>query len=735
MGNDDINDIASAIDAAAASFGPNRGMFYTTALNLTTPFTVRINRHFGMAESALPKPWAAFKAANTRYAAIESKVKARLGFDGSTSRTLYGSWEDEIHYSDPEAHLEKFMDVPRSQISEYETQIVHYVTYIQSSRKAAMNRAKSGWSPRGIAIDYDYHFYTVGVDNPITFDGRGAVVPQERPVTYTWNFGMDAEPVTHGVAMPTCIYTTPGIKTVTLTCTATDDPQITWSGNMSAIAFQGTLSVDTNQLVLPDDSATGTRGGGGTSGKSGARGSDGASNEGTTKSTTPPIIDPPPGTIPPIVTPPTVNLPPSTVTITCDVLPAGFTPTSVAAEVHNGDALDATTLVKQIALARTSLTGNSYTGSWDGTDENGAPVDAGEFQIVGIINHLANGIRQTYTTPPANVTASDGSIQVRIDPSSDSYLSARQELPDRNPNDNLPPPRTTPAEIRYEIDPPTGIPSNGATIEISKDTRIVKTAVLPPPTLGLQSYFWDGTDDDGDFVADDTASGYGVYNVVIKVTHAPGNSNIEPYENDPPHPITVFGVEYNFVTSGNAVIAPANVTFTADVMGRAANLREAGGEDLIRCLADIKPDTLDATYNPMINWEIEDDPDVAGDSGNPPDVQADPQATPPTGGANGIVRVVASVIPEEDVDARANRARMTIPGRHYHLNYRIQANFVLRDGIKTYPTVSQWKAIRQDDRDYLRQLYMDMDTQTNTRHIRRPPRNTQTAHGRGDRVN
>ena len=315
------------------------------------------------------------------------------------------------------------------------------------------------------------------------------------------------------------------------------------------------------------------------------------------------------------------------------------------------------------------------------------------------------------------------SIQVRIDPSSDSYLSARQELPDPNPNDNLPPPRTTPAEIRYEIDPPTGIPSNGATIEISKDSRIVKTAVLDPPALGLQSYFWDGTDNDGGFVADDPTNGYGVYNVVIKVTHAPG-SNLKPYENDPPYPITVFGVEYNFVTSGNAVIEPANVTFTADVSGSEPADLEAGGEDLIRCLADIKPDSLDATYNSLINWKIEDDPDVAGDSGDPPDVDADPQTTPqdnePRGGANGIVRVIASVIPEIDVNPGPGR-RMRIPGRNYHLNYRIRSNFVLTDGTKTYPTVSEWKAIRQDDRDYIRQQFMDMDTLT----FRRPPRVTQ----------
>ena len=69
---------------------------------------------------------------------------------------------------------------------------------------------------------------------------------------------------------------------------------------------------------------------------------------------------------------------------------------------------------------------------------------------------------------------------------------------------------------------------------------------------------------------------------------------------------------------------------------------------------------------------------------------------------------------------------MRIPGRDHHLNYRIQTNFVLTDGTKTYPTVSEWKAIQQDDRDYIRQQYMDMDTLT----FRRPPRETQRVDNR-----
>ena len=65
-----------------------------------------------MAETVLPPCWVAFKKANTRYGEIEAKVKARLGFDGTTSGTLYGSWVTEIEDNDPEANLEEFMEVP-----------------------------------------------------------------------------------------------------------------------------------------------------------------------------------------------------------------------------------------------------------------------------------------------------------------------------------------------------------------------------------------------------------------------------------------------------------------------------------------------------------------------------------------------------------------------------------------------------------------------------------------------
>ena len=308
---------------------------------------------------------------------------------------------------------------------------------------------------------------------------------------------------------------------------------------------------------------------------------------------------------------------------------------------------------------------------------------------------------------------------------SSSYLATNQD--------------TTSAVITYEVNPSvwkeitptTENPdiSSPVSLTITKDgeTDPVVSVPLDLPTEAAQTYSWNGKNP-----TEDEYVTPGVYQVTITVVRDP-NADAPETVATATHQITVFKIDFVFVTSSNAEIAPGDVTFTADVFHRFDEVNDlndviqAGGEDLIRCLADIKPDSLDATYNSLINWEIEDDPDVAGDSGDPPDVDADPQTTPqdnePRGGANGIVRVIARALPMIDVDAdpRPHRVRMRIPGRDHHLNYRIQTNFVLTDGTKTYPTVSEWKAIRQDDRDYIRQQYMDMDTLT----FRRPPRETQ----------
>ncbi|MDE0504075.1 MAG: PKD domain-containing protein, partial [Candidatus Poribacteria bacterium] len=219
---------AHDLETAKVISGPNKGILYTTALNLKAPLIVKINRHFRMTVADLHPTWVAFKNANTLYGKIEAKVKARLGFDGTTNGTLYGDWVSEIGDNDPEANIEKFMEVPSKRLPyydtaykiQYEDQIVNRVEGLRKARKDRMDDViRSGWSPY-ITINYNYFAahagrdQTVKVGSTVKFDGSGSVVPQGRRVAYTWNFG-DGN-TGYGV-QATHTYTKPGAKIVTLT--------------------------------------------------------------------------------------------------------------------------------------------------------------------------------------------------------------------------------------------------------------------------------------------------------------------------------------------------------------------------------------------------------------------------------------------------------------------------------------------------------------------------------------
>jgi hypothetical protein len=127
--------------------------------------------------------------------------------------------------------------------------------------------------------------------------------------------------------------------------------------------------------------------------------------------------------------------------------------------------------------------------------------------------------------------------------------------------------------------------------------------------------------------------------------------------------LTIFKVEITSVTPPND-----NVSFTT-----------LDAENDISCQADIKPDDLDLTYNSKIEWEMEDDPGVTGDSGNP------------------------------DVSQKGNNVTLAVTapaatsGRDFKLNYRIRASLTI-NGSTCY---SAWEAIIQDDKDQLRQQYVD----------------------------
>ena len=438
---------ADDLEIAEVSSGPNKGILYIASLNLTAPFIVRINKHFEIAEADLPSTWVAFKEANSRYGEIESKVKARLGFDGTTSGTLYGSWESEIHYSDPKANLEEFMEVP-GYLSDYETQIVYYVEYIQRSRKAGMDRQKSGWSPSGITINYNYLFANAGEDitvpfnvggNTISFDGSGSYAPSGRTITaYAWDFGDPGSMEnTADTAAATHTYNTPGAYTVELS--VTDDQDNVVSDSLLITLFQGTVSISNNGLAR----------------------------------STPPISPTP--------------APTPTATIGYTVVPerTDFTPTSAAVEICNSQG----TLVKEISL--TNSTANSYTTLWDGSDNDGVPVPDGGYSVVGVVNHQASSHRSAVEN--VSVSGSGGESHVSILPESSSHLAVENQLgaSGTNTQSTSSPPV---ASIIYSItlaSDATAVKS--ATLEIRADDSVLIQSTLLGNTAGsrLQTA-WDG---------------------------------------------------------------------------------------------------------------------------------------------------------------------------------------------------------------------------------------------------
>ena len=123
-------------------------------------------------------------------------------------------------------------------------------------------------------------------------------------------------------------------------------------------------------------------------------------------------------------------------------------------------------------------TGNTFSTSWDGTNNDGERVPNGDYQVIGTATYFAsNG--DSYTSSAAHtVTVSSGSIQVRILTTSDDYLVGGQD--------------TTGAVIWYEIDPPESVLPNAAKIRITKDGNTVLYKTLPTPTEAPQPFLWNG---------------------------------------------------------------------------------------------------------------------------------------------------------------------------------------------------------------------------------------------------
>ena len=86
----------------------------------------------------------------------------------------------------------------------------------------------------------------VTLDSEVSFDGSGSSDPDGGNLTYSWDFGADADPATSNAEKPFCIYSTRGDKTVTLT--VTDDEGVTASDTVIIKVIKPLLSWCTSEL-------------------------------------------------------------------------------------------------------------------------------------------------------------------------------------------------------------------------------------------------------------------------------------------------------------------------------------------------------------------------------------------------------------------------------------------------------------------------------------------------------
>ena len=87
----------------------------------------------------------------------------------------------------------------------------------QGGRRSAARRRSSSYTPPDSLVAEAGSNQTVLVNETVNFDGSDSTGTN---LSYSWDFGADATPATGTGDMPSCSYSTIGIKTVTLTVTS-----------------------------------------------------------------------------------------------------------------------------------------------------------------------------------------------------------------------------------------------------------------------------------------------------------------------------------------------------------------------------------------------------------------------------------------------------------------------------------------------------------------------------------
>ena len=160
----------SKIRPKAVPSGPNKDFWYLLSINISAPFTVKINKHFSMAEEKLPQSWRAFREAQggdgePAYGIIEERVKKHEGYDGPDDlETLshYMLWNKYAIRTgtaeDPKTQVERTVGAPTINEEKFRSAIASWLTdtfYIEFVLKKVMYIEPPTYLD-GNEIDFEY---------------------------------------------------------------------------------------------------------------------------------------------------------------------------------------------------------------------------------------------------------------------------------------------------------------------------------------------------------------------------------------------------------------------------------------------------------------------------------------------------------------------------------------------------------------------------------------------------
>ena len=89
----------------------------------------------------------------------------------------------------------------------------------RSGTRSTARSTSSTYTPTDSLVADAGSNQTVLVNETVSFDGSGSRAPDGGSLSYSWAFGTGSNPSTGTGEMPSCTYSTPGTKVVTLTVT------------------------------------------------------------------------------------------------------------------------------------------------------------------------------------------------------------------------------------------------------------------------------------------------------------------------------------------------------------------------------------------------------------------------------------------------------------------------------------------------------------------------------------